>query len=65
MLAAQLRQEAGRNAHDNALLKRRTTITGGINSLITAPLNTMPVRAERGQVRAAGYPLHCADSASS
>jgi len=35
MLAAQLRQEAGRIAHDNALLKRRTTITGGINSLIT------------------------------
>jgi len=35
MLAAELRQEAGRLAHDNALLKRRTTITGGINSLIT------------------------------
>jgi hypothetical protein len=38
MLAAQLRQEAGRIAHDNALLKRRTTITGGINSLITGAL---------------------------
>ena len=38
MLAAELRQEAGRVAHDNALLKRRTTITGGINSLITGAL---------------------------
>jgi hypothetical protein len=38
MLAAQLRQEAGRVAHDNALLKRRTTITGGINNLITGAL---------------------------
>ena len=38
MLAAQLRQEAGRIAHDNALLKRRTTITGEINSLITGAL---------------------------
>jgi hypothetical protein len=38
MLAAELRQEAGRIAHDNALLKRRTTITGGINSLITGAL---------------------------
>ena len=38
MLAAQLRQEACRIAHDNALLKRRTTITGGINSLITGAL---------------------------
>jgi len=38
MLAAQLRQEAGRIAHDNALLKRRTTITGGINNLITGAL---------------------------
>jgi hypothetical protein len=38
MLAAQLRQEAGRIAHDNALLKRRTSITGGINSLITGAL---------------------------
>jgi hypothetical protein len=38
MLAAELRQEAGRIAHDNALLKRRTNITGGINSLITGAL---------------------------
>ena len=38
MLAAELRQEAGRIAHDNALLKRRTAITGGINSLITGAL---------------------------
>jgi len=38
MLAARLRQEAGRIAHDNALLKRRTTITGGINNLITGAL---------------------------
>lgn len=38
MLAAQLRQEAGRIAHDNALLKRRTTFTGGINNLITGAL---------------------------
>jgi hypothetical protein len=38
MLAAELRQEAGRIAHDNALVKRRTTITGGINSLITGAL---------------------------
>ena len=38
MLAAELRQEAGRLAHDNALTKRRTTITGGINSLITGAL---------------------------
>jgi hypothetical protein len=38
ILAAELRQEAGRIAHDNALLKRRTTITGGINSLITGAL---------------------------
>jgi hypothetical protein len=38
MLAAELRQEAGRLAHDNVLLKRRTTITGGINSLITGAL---------------------------
>jgi hypothetical protein len=38
MLAGELRQEAGRIAHDNALLKRRTTITGGINNLITGAL---------------------------
>jgi len=38
MLAAELRQEAGRIAHDNALVKRRTVATGGINSLITGAL---------------------------
>jgi hypothetical protein len=38
MLAAELRQEAGRIAHDNVLVKRRTTATGGINSLITGTL---------------------------
>jgi hypothetical protein len=38
MLAAELRQEAGRIAHDNALVKRRTTATGGVNSLISGTL---------------------------
>ena len=38
MLAAELRQEAGRIAHDNVLVKRRTTATGGINGLITGAL---------------------------
>lgn len=38
MLAAELRQEAGRIAHDNALVKRRTTATGGVNSLISGAL---------------------------
>jgi hypothetical protein len=38
MIAAELRQEAGRIAHDNVLVKRRTTVTGGINSLITGTL---------------------------
>jgi hypothetical protein len=38
MLAAELRQEAGRIAHDNALLKRKASATGGINSLITGAL---------------------------
>jgi hypothetical protein len=38
MIAAELRQEAGRIAHDNALVKRRTTITGGVNNLITGTL---------------------------
>ena len=38
MLAAELRQEAGRVAHDNVLTKRRTTATGGINSLVTGAL---------------------------
>jgi hypothetical protein len=38
MLAAELRQEAGRLAHDNVLVKRRTAATGGINGLITGAL---------------------------
>lgn len=38
MLAAELRQEAGRLAHDNVLVKRRTSATGGINNLITGAL---------------------------
>jgi len=38
MLAAELRQEAGRIAHDNVLVKRRTSATTGINSLITGAL---------------------------
>ena len=38
MIAAELRQEAGRIAHDNGLVKRRTTITGGVNNLITGTL---------------------------
>jgi hypothetical protein len=38
MLAAELRQEAGRIAHDNVLVKRRTAATGGINTLITGAL---------------------------
>jgi hypothetical protein len=38
MLAAELRQEAGRIAHDNVLVKRRTTATTGINSLVTGAL---------------------------
>jgi hypothetical protein len=38
MLAAELRQEAGRVAHDNVLVKRRATATGGISSLITGAL---------------------------
>jgi hypothetical protein len=38
MLAAELRQEAGRVAHDNVLVKRRTTATSGINSLISGAL---------------------------
>ena len=38
MLAAELRQEAGRVAHDNVLVKRRTAATGGINSLINGAL---------------------------
>jgi hypothetical protein len=38
MLAAELRQEGGRVAHDNVLVKRRSTATGGINSLVTGAL---------------------------
>jgi hypothetical protein len=38
MLAAELRQEAGRIAHDNVLVKRTTAATSGINSLITGAL---------------------------
>jgi hypothetical protein len=38
MLAAELRQEAGRLAHDNVLVKRRTTSTSGVNGLITGAL---------------------------
>jgi hypothetical protein len=38
MLAAELRQEAGRIAHDNVLVKRRTAATGRINNLITGAL---------------------------
>ena len=38
MLAAELRQEAGRIAHDNVLVKRRTAATGNINSLISGAL---------------------------
>ncbi|WP_142988202.1 hypothetical protein [Granulicella rosea] len=38
MLAAELRQEAGRVAHDNVLTKRRTTATSGINSLVNGAL---------------------------
>jgi hypothetical protein len=38
MLAAELRQEAGRVAHDNVLVKRRATAIGGINRLVTGAL---------------------------
>jgi hypothetical protein len=38
MLAAELRQEAGRIAHDNVLVKRKTAATGGIKSLINGAL---------------------------
>jgi hypothetical protein len=38
MLAAELRQEAGRIAHDNVLVKRRTAAAGGVNNLITGAL---------------------------
>ena len=39
MLAAELRQEAGRIAHDNVLVKRKSTAAGAINSLITGTLS--------------------------
>jgi hypothetical protein len=38
MLAAELRQEAGRIAHDNVLAKRRSTSTTSINGLINGVL---------------------------
>jgi hypothetical protein len=38
MLAAELRQEAGRIAHDNVLVKRKSTSINGINSLINGAL---------------------------
>lgn len=38
MLAAELRQEAGRIAHDNVLVKRKTSAAGSLNSLITGAL---------------------------
>jgi hypothetical protein len=38
MLAAELRQEAGRIAHDNVLVKRRTAAASGVNNLITGAL---------------------------
>ncbi len=40
MLAAELRQEAGRIAHDNVLIKRKATAAGGINSLVTGALTS-------------------------
>lgn len=39
MLAAELRQEAGRIAHDNARVKRRAAATGNLNQLISGALN--------------------------
>jgi hypothetical protein len=38
MLAAELRQEAGRIAHDNVLVKRRATAAGNLNQLISGSL---------------------------
>lgn len=38
MLATELRQEAGRIAHDNVLVKRKAAATARINSLITGAL---------------------------
>lgn len=40
MFATELRQEAGRIAHDNVLIKRKATATGGINSLVTGALTS-------------------------
>jgi hypothetical protein len=39
MLAAELRQEAGRIAHDNVLVKRKSAAAGAINSLVTGTLS--------------------------
>jgi hypothetical protein len=39
MLAAELRQEAGRIAHDNVLTKRRASAAGAINNLVTGTLS--------------------------
>ena len=38
MLAAELRQEAGRISHDSVLVKRRAAAASGINGLITGAL---------------------------
>jgi hypothetical protein len=38
MLAAELRQEAGRIAHDNVLVKRRATAAGNLNQFISGAL---------------------------
>jgi len=39
MLAAELRQEAGRIAHDNVLTKRKASAAGAINNLVTGTLS--------------------------
>jgi hypothetical protein len=39
MLAAELRQEAGRIAHDNTLMKRRAQSVGSIDNTISAALS--------------------------
>jgi hypothetical protein len=38
MLAADLRQEAGRIAHDNVLVKRRAASTGDLNQFVSGAL---------------------------
>ena len=38
MLAAELRQEAGRIAHDNVLVKRKASMAGGLSGLISGAL---------------------------